>query len=74
MPIYEFLCTDCGSSQETLVRNTGDTPVCESCGGDELKRKLSVFAVSSASSEPECACASGAGASENIGSCGCGCR
>ena len=74
MPIYEFLCTVCGGSQETLIRNTGDTPLCESCGGENMKRKLSVFAVSSSSSEPECACASGAGVSRNIPSRGCGCR
>lgn len=74
MPIYEFRCSDCGSSQETLVSSSGDSPVCESCGGDALKRKLSVFAVSSASPEPACACAGEAGGAENMGSCGCGCR
>ena len=44
MPIYEYLCEDCGSKFEKLVRRSGDTVECPSCGKDHLARQLSVFA------------------------------
>lgn len=43
MPIYEYLCEDCGSAFEKLVR-TGDAVACPSCGQDHLKPQLSRFA------------------------------
>lgn len=46
MPLYEYDCRGCGHRFETLVR-TGDAPACPSCGGVELERVLSMFAVSS---------------------------
>jgi putative FmdB family regulatory protein len=46
MPIYEFSCRGCQQQFETLVR-TGDTAECPSCGGQELDRVVSLFAVSS---------------------------
>lgn len=46
MPIYEYRCSSCGSEFEKLVR-ASDTPECPSCHGQELDKKLSVFATSS---------------------------
>jgi putative FmdB family regulatory protein len=46
MPIYEYRCSSCGAEFEKLVRAT-DTPECPSCHGQELKKKLSVFATAS---------------------------
>jgi putative FmdB family regulatory protein len=43
MPIYEYLCEDCGSKFEKLVRN-GDAVACPSCGESHLKPQLSTFA------------------------------
>ena len=43
MPIYEYLCEDCGSKFEKLVRN-GVSVECPSCGQDHLKPQLSRFA------------------------------
>jgi putative FmdB family regulatory protein len=43
MPIYEYLCEDCGSKFEKLVRN-GDAVACPSCGEAHLKPQLSTFA------------------------------
>jgi putative FmdB family regulatory protein len=43
MPIREYACQSCGHQFETLVRSS-DTPACDSCGGTELEKKLSVFA------------------------------
>jgi len=47
MPLFDFLCRSCGREFEALVR-TGHPPVCPGCQGQELERKLSTFAVSSA--------------------------
>jgi putative FmdB family regulatory protein len=47
MPVYEFRCRACDAGFEVLVRGT-DVPVCPSCGGSDLERLLSAFAVSSA--------------------------
>ena len=45
--MYEFRCRPCETEFEILVRGT-DVPVCPSCGGSDLERLLSMFAVSSA--------------------------
>ena len=44
--MYEFRCRTCETEFEVLVRGT-DVPVCTSCGGSDLERLLSMFAVSS---------------------------
>ena len=46
MPIYEYSCKRCNQEFETLVR-AGQTPVCASCGSDDLERILSLPAVKS---------------------------
>lgn len=49
MPIYEYLCEDCGTKFEKLVRRNGDAISCPSCGHDRLKTELSTFAAHAAS-------------------------
>jgi putative FmdB family regulatory protein len=44
MPIYEYLCEDCGTKFEKLVRNGENASSCPSCGEAHLKRELSTFA------------------------------
>ena len=46
MPIYEYTCKACSHQFEALVRN-GASPVCKSCGSDNLERVFSLPAVSS---------------------------
>lgn len=72
MPIYEYICTECKNEQESLVRTSTDSPVCENCGGASLKRKLSVFAAHSGTTRPD-ACGNGSGCmmQEGAGSCCC---
>jgi putative FmdB family regulatory protein len=41
MPLYEFVCPNCKKEQELLVRSD-ETPACESCGGTNLAKLLSV--------------------------------
>jgi putative FmdB family regulatory protein len=46
MPLYEFQCTDCDREFEELVRaSTAIAEVkCPECGGDHVRRKVSLFA------------------------------
>ena len=43
MPIFEYLCDDCGSKFEKLVRGS-DRVACPSCGQNHLKQEFSTFA------------------------------
>jgi putative FmdB family regulatory protein len=48
MPIYEYICDDCGTKFEKLVRhNNQDTLACPKCGQAHLKTALSTFAAHS---------------------------
>jgi putative FmdB family regulatory protein len=42
MPIYEYHCTPCQHSFETLIRSQGDTAHCPKCGGIDLVKQFSV--------------------------------
>ena len=70
MPLYEFVCGDCHSEQELLVRHE-ETPVCESCGGTRLTKLLSVPIAHSTSGDAATRPAGG-----SPGPCGahCGCH
>lgn len=41
MPIYEYVCRDCGHPFEWLVRS-GEKPSCPACGRSKLTKQLSV--------------------------------
>ena len=45
MPIFEYVCDDCGTKFEKLVRGTGtDAIVCPSCGESRVTTQFSTFA------------------------------
>jgi putative FmdB family regulatory protein len=49
MPIFEYLCEDCGNKFEKLVRrsaseNDANGVNCPSCGQEHLKQQFSTFA------------------------------
>jgi putative FmdB family regulatory protein len=45
MPIFEYVCEDCGTSFEKLVRRPEANGVaCPSCGHGHLKQQFSTFA------------------------------
>ena len=46
MPIYEYTCKSCAHQFEALVR-AGKTPVCASCGSENLERLMSLPTVNS---------------------------
>jgi putative FmdB family regulatory protein len=74
MPIYEYLCQDCGAKFEKLVRRAADAAAteCPSCGQKHLKQEYSTFAAhatGSAKSADLPTCPSG-GPCTNPGMCG----
>ena len=72
MPIYEYLCKDCDTTYERLVRSSTDKIECPKCGSAKKELQFSVFA----SSKPNgSASASSSGAASSCActprSCGC---
>jgi len=50
MPIYEFICNDCGHRFARLFRavqgsDEGASPPCQACGSANTRRAISQFAV-----------------------------
>jgi putative FmdB family regulatory protein len=70
MPIYEYVCMQCESHFEELVRN-GETPACPGCGATKAKKQFSVFATHGGESQPSFG-QTAAGGGCCGGSCGCG--
>ena len=50
MPIYEYRCRSCDRPFETLVTATRP-PACPGCGGADLEKQHSVFAVTARSAD-----------------------
>jgi len=53
MPIYEYLCEDCGTHFEKLLRRTTDEVNCPECGESHLAQQLSRFAARSDGGQAE---------------------
>lgn len=60
MPIYEYVCRDCGHAFETIVSGAR-RPECPSCRSDQLEKQLSVFAVSANGGSHKASLPSGGG-------------
>ncbi len=52
MPIFEYVCSDCGATIEILLAATTDRATCTSCGSSNLKKLLSAHAAVSVPSAP----------------------
>jgi putative FmdB family regulatory protein len=46
MPIFEYVCQDCGKDFERIVPRHDSTTDCPHCHSERLEKQLSVFAVS----------------------------
>lgn len=46
MPLFEFVCSQCGNNFEELVRSFSvtDGVTCPACNSDAVKKKVSTFA------------------------------
>jgi putative FmdB family regulatory protein len=67
VPIYEYVCMECESHFEELVRN-GEEPNCPDCDASNVRKQLSVFAAHGAPEQPTYGGSGGCCG----GSCGCG--
>ena len=59
MPIYEYVCEDCGRKSEMLIRSSEKGVECPYCSSKSMKKTFSTFAVSMASSSSGSACEDG---------------
>jgi putative FmdB family regulatory protein len=66
MPIFEYLCKDCGHTFEKIVPHHDSAVDCEHCKSVKVEKQLSVFAVAGGSSSKEFAMPEGGG----CGRCG----
>jgi putative FmdB family regulatory protein len=68
MPIYEYVCDDCGQHYEQIVLSQTQKVACPKCASGRHTLQLSVFSAHSGSSS------NGASASQmpSGGSCACG--
>jgi putative FmdB family regulatory protein len=72
MPIYEYVCDDCGVRYERIVMNGNTIATCPKCASARSTVQLSVFAAHGNTAK-----SSGAAASSDSGGCcggACGCR
>lgn len=50
MPIFEYVCKDCGRQFEKIVPRYDSETDCIHCNSENIEKQLSVFAVSSGGS------------------------
>ena len=60
MPIYEYVCMECESHFEELVRN-GEAIHCPDCEASNVRKQLSVFATHGTAEQPSFGGPSGGG-------------
>jgi putative FmdB family regulatory protein len=76
MPIYEYLCDDCGAHYERIVMSQKQSITCPKCESAKHTIQLSVFAAPANGSKTSGGSSSGP-ASRSGGACcggGCGCN
>ena len=38
MPLFDYLCRDCGKTTEVLVLRSDEVPKCQACGSTKIKK------------------------------------
>ncbi|MBP8998452.1 MAG: zinc ribbon domain-containing protein [Anaerolineaceae bacterium] len=63
MPLYEYICTTCGHEFEERMSfsQTNEQPECPRCASGETRKKLSLFAASTPSSNSSSSTSCGGG-------------
>ncbi|MFH2046151.1 MAG: zinc ribbon domain-containing protein [Pseudomonadota bacterium] len=41
MPLFDYLCLDCGKTSEILIVADKDMPLCKHCGSKNMEKQLS---------------------------------
>ena len=70
MPIYEYVCMECESHFEELVRMHDTGTSCSDCGASNVRKQFSAFATHGTAEQPSYGGSAGGGCCG--GSCGCG--
>ncbi len=52
MPIYEYVCMECESHFEELVRSSGQEVSCPDCESAKVVKQFSVFAAHGTAAQP----------------------
>jgi putative FmdB family regulatory protein len=55
MPIFEYLCQECGTRFEVLLASSGAKATCTTCGSAKVDKQFSTFSPSVAASSSPCA-------------------
>jgi putative FmdB family regulatory protein len=76
MPIYEYVCDDCGAEYERIVLNGSTKATCPKCASTQSTIQLSVFAAHGGNGAKSSSGSSSSGSSSRGGCCGgaCGCH
>jgi putative FmdB family regulatory protein len=76
MPIFEYVCDDCGAHYERIVMNGNTKITCPKCASANSTIQLSVFAAHSNGAKSASAESAPAESAASGGCCGgsCGCR
>jgi putative FmdB family regulatory protein len=74
MPIYEYVCDDCGERYERIVMNQKQAITCPKCESAKSTIQLSVFAAHGNGSKASGGSASGSGSGGACCGGGCGCN
>jgi len=61
MPIFEYICRDCGKPFERIVPRHDSETECLHCSSQNIEKQLSVFAVAGPSSDSAAALDAGCG-------------
>ena len=68
VPIYEYVCMECESHFEELVRSADQQVTCPDCSAEKVVKQFSVFAAHGTAAQPSFGGSGGCCG----GSCGCG--
>jgi putative FmdB family regulatory protein len=71
MPIYEYLCEECGTRHERVVLSRSQTIACPKCASERQTLQLSVFRAMSKSASANGSSSSAAGCGCTPKTCGC---
>ncbi len=77
MPIYEYVCDDCGTRYERIVLSEGVAIECPKCASAKQTMQISVFAAHGNGAKSSSDSSSSSGSSSSGGGCcggACGCR
>ncbi|WP_366934700.1 MULTISPECIES: zinc ribbon domain-containing protein [unclassified Mesotoga] len=59
LPLYRFVCEDCGNEESLLLKIDSQVPPCEKCGGSLSKQITNISSFGCSSGSESCGSCSG---------------